>query len=84
MLHVLVSLQYSQYNSDWKINGSRRLWIIYLPIAESSGEFSSLLTTNLKIKLAVYKTVMLSVVLYGRETWFLTIKDKYIGSEAQN
>ena len=35
---------------------------------------SSLLSKNLKIK--VYKTIILPVVLYGYETWSLTMKEK--------
>jgi len=34
---------------------------------------SSLLSKNLKIK--IYRTVILPVVLYGRETWSLTLRD---------
>ena len=35
---------------------------------------SSLLSKNLKIK--IYRTIILSVVLYGCETWLLTLRDK--------
>jgi hypothetical protein len=35
---------------------------------------SSLLSKNLKIK--IYKTVILSVVLYGYETWLLTLREE--------
>jgi len=35
---------------------------------------SSLLSKNLKIK--IYKTVILSVVLYGYETWLLTLRQE--------
>jgi len=35
---------------------------------------SSLLTKNLKIK--IYRTIILPVVLYGRETWSLTMREK--------
>jgi len=34
---------------------------------------SSLLSKNLKIK--IYRTIILPVVLYGCETWSLTLKD---------
>jgi hypothetical protein len=37
--------------------------------------FSSLLFKNLKIK--IYRTVILPVVLYGCETWSLTVREKY-------
>ena len=35
---------------------------------------SSLLTKNLKIK--IYKTIILPVVLYGCETWSLTLREE--------
>ena len=35
---------------------------------------SSLLSKNLKIK--IYRTIILPVVLYGCETWSLTMRDK--------
>ena len=35
---------------------------------------SSLLSKNLKIK--IYRTIILSVVLYGCETWSLTLREK--------
>ena len=35
---------------------------------------SSLLSTNLKIK--IYSTIILPVVLYGRETWSLTLTEE--------
>ena len=36
--------------------------------------FSSLLSKNLKIK--IYKTIILPVVRYGRETWSLTLREE--------
>jgi len=36
--------------------------------------FSRLLSKNLKIK--IYRTIILPVVLYGCETWSLTLRDK--------
>jgi hypothetical protein len=36
---------------------------------------SSLLSKNLKIK--IYKNMILSVVLYGCETWLLTLREKH-------
>ena len=36
---------------------------------------SSLLSRNLKIK--VYRTIILPVVLYGCETWSLTLREKH-------
>ena len=36
---------------------------------------SRLLTKNLKIK--IYKTIILPVVIYGCETWSLTIREEY-------
>jgi len=38
---------------------------------------SSLLSKNLKIKIHVYRTVILPVVLYECETWSLTLREKY-------
>ena len=35
---------------------------------------SRLLSKNLKIKIRVYKTIILPVVLYGCETWSLTLR----------
>ena len=35
---------------------------------------SSLLSTNIKIK--IYRTVILRVVLYGCETWSLTLREE--------
>jgi hypothetical protein len=36
---------------------------------------SSLLSINIEIK--IYRTVILSVVLYGCETWSLTLKEEH-------
>jgi hypothetical protein len=36
---------------------------------------SCLLPKNLQIK--IYKTIILSVVLYGCETWFLTLREEH-------
>jgi len=36
--------------------------------------FSSLLSKNLKIK--IYRTIILPVVLYGCETWSLTLREE--------
>jgi hypothetical protein len=36
---------------------------------------SRLLPENLKIRL--YKTIILPVVLFGRETWFLTLREEH-------
>ena len=36
---------------------------------------SSLLSNNLNIK--IYRTIILPVVLYGRETWSLTLKEEH-------
>jgi hypothetical protein len=37
--------------------------------------FSSLLSKNTKIK--IYRTIILPVVLYGCETWSLTLREKH-------
>jgi hypothetical protein len=36
---------------------------------------SRLLSKNVKVK--IYKTIILPVVLYGCETWSLTLRDKH-------
>jgi hypothetical protein len=36
---------------------------------------SRLLSRNVKVK--IYKTIILPVVLYGCETWFLTLKEEH-------
>ena len=36
--------------------------------------FSSLLSKNLKIK--IYRTIIVPVLLYGLETWSLTLREK--------
>ena len=40
---------------------------------------SRLLSKNLKIKM--YKTIILPVVLYGCEVWSLTLKEEYLGTQ---
>jgi len=37
---------------------------------------SRLLSKNLKIKICIYKTIILSVVLYGCETWSQTLREE--------
>jgi hypothetical protein len=37
--------------------------------------FSCLLSKNIKIR--IYKTIILPVVLYGRETWSLTLREEH-------
>jgi hypothetical protein len=37
---------------------------------------SCLLSTNIKVK--IYKTIILPLVLYGCETWSLTFRDEHI------
>jgi len=37
---------------------------------------SGLLSKNLKIK--IYRTIILPVVLYGYETWSITLREKHI------
>ena len=37
---------------------------------------SRLLSKNLKIKIRVYRTIILPVVLYGCETWSLTLREE--------
>jgi hypothetical protein len=36
---------------------------------------SRLLSKNIKVR--IYKSVILSVVLYGRETWSLTLREEH-------
>jgi t-SNARE complex subunit (syntaxin) len=38
---------------------------------------SRLLSKNLKIRIYEYKTIILSVVLYGCETWSLTLREEH-------
>jgi len=37
---------------------------------------SSLLSKNLKINTSIYRTIILLVVLYGFETWSLTLREE--------
>jgi hypothetical protein len=37
--------------------------------------FSRLWSRNIKVK--IYKTIILPVVLYGCETWFLTLREEH-------
>jgi hypothetical protein len=43
---------------------------------------SRLLSGNLKVK--IYKTIILPVVLYGRETWSLTLREEHRQKEFEN
>jgi hypothetical protein len=36
---------------------------------------SRLLSRNVKVK--IYKSIILPVVLYGRETWYLTLREEH-------
>jgi hypothetical protein len=55
------------WNSDKKEESvSREIWLLSL---------SCLISKNLKIK--IYKTVILPVVLYGCETWSLTLVEEH-------
>jgi hypothetical protein len=38
---------------------------------------SYLLSKNIKIKILVYRTIILPVVLYGCETWCLTLREEH-------
>jgi hypothetical protein len=38
---------------------------------------SRLLSINVKVKIRVYKTIILPVVLYGYETWSLTLREEH-------
>jgi len=46
-----------------------------LAISQHRILFSSLLSTNTKIK--IYRTIILLVVLYGHEIWSLTLREKH-------
>jgi hypothetical protein len=39
--------------------------------------FYSLLSNNTKIKIGLYRTIILPVVLYGCETWSLTLREEH-------
>jgi hypothetical protein len=43
---------------------------------------SRLLSKN--VKLRIYKTTLLSVVLYGHDTWSLTLREEYIRMVFEN
>ena len=43
------------------------MWVVYV-------DSSRLLSKNLKIK--IYRTIILPVVLYGCETWLLTLREE--------
>jgi hypothetical protein len=47
-----------------------------------SPESSPLLSRNVKVK--IYKTIGVPFVLYGCETWFVTLKDKHRQSVFEN
>jgi hypothetical protein len=38
---------------------------------------SRLLSRNVKVNIRVYKTIILPVVLYGCETWSLTLREEH-------
>jgi hypothetical protein len=46
-----------------------------MPYYSVQNLFSRLISKNLKIK--IYKTVILSVALYGCETWSLTLREEH-------
>jgi hypothetical protein len=61
---------YKRIHSSWKYKNSERVNYYY----EGQNLFSSrLISKDLKIK--IYKTVILPVVLYGCETWSLTLDE---------
>jgi hypothetical protein len=39
--------------------------------------FSRLLSKNVKVKIRIYKTIILPVVLYGCETWSTTLREEH-------
>jgi hypothetical protein len=43
---------------------------------------SRLLSRNVKVK--IYKTIILPVVLYGCETWFLTLREEHRQKVSEN
>jgi hypothetical protein len=49
--------------------------VFRVPGYRSRGPYSRLLSKNLKIR--IYKTIILPVALYGRETWFLTLREEH-------
>jgi hypothetical protein len=48
--------------------------VFFLVSATCSGSSSNLLFKNVKIK--IYRTIILPVVLYGCETWSLTLREE--------
>ena len=60
------------------------LYCIFLLITLKPLLSSSLLSKNLKIK--IYRTIILPVVLYGCETWLLTLRgerSRYVGGQSK-
>jgi hypothetical protein len=62
------SLIYEEIKSTLNLGNACYSWVQKL-------SSSHLVSGNVKIKL--YKTIILPVVLYGYETWFLTSKEKH-------
>jgi len=56
-----------------KKRNQRRNWLILHLMQDNKLLSSSLLSQNLKIK--IYRTIILPVVLYGCETWSLTLRE---------
>jgi hypothetical protein len=52
-------------------------WFVFLVIIRNSITFwySHLLSKNVKVR--IYKTIILPVVLYGCETWSLTLREEH-------
>jgi hypothetical protein len=61
----------------------RRLNSVRLDTIQS-GTFSSPRLLSKKIKIRIYKTIILSVVLYGRETLSLTLREEHRLREFEN
>jgi hypothetical protein len=72
-LYYFISFPYIilQYNFKFRISHSSRNACYH---SVQNPFSSSLLTKHLQIK--IYRTVILSVVLFGCETWSLTLREK--------
>jgi hypothetical protein len=73
---ALVLLSDGFHNFVWKRDVQKKFATLVKVIFSVQNILSScLISKNLKIK--IYKTVILPVVLYGCETWSLTLKEEH-------
>ena len=65
-----IALEYTHREFQICVISKGMCQLRYLP----NSRFSKYLSKNLKIK--IYRTIMMSVVLYGCETWSLTLREE--------